>query len=776
MRCALLLLFAFFGVCDLAGQTLPPSWHYLRSGNTGVAGEEHAFLQSDPLGNLWTCGRNAFMVSEGGLVRVDPGEEVFRCWSNVDGYLPSSMVYGAAVDGSGEVWVASAGGLTRGTNGAWTTYNAGNSPLPSSHLRGVALGPDGKVWMVFQEVNLNVGGLASFDGANWEIYTPANSDLPDHTCRKLLVGEDGTVWVATDLAVSRLQNGVWSTYDWNNSTIAGWGITDIALDEVGRLHVVTGGWAWSDEVAVFDGNNWSTVGPEEAPWLTGCTVLDLYFRAGRAIYTVSGSQGLGAVLVETDGSWSFHPSGDILFDVHIDHEGTFWTAGISSVSHFVDGSWRDYTRYSAGLSEDFNQNILIDSQQRLWVANGNGGAHVFDCPRWESYGPYNQGLFPSPQSLSTVGSTVCEDSAGNLWFAYNSTSGTVVRIPGGNYSDYGSWEVFDGTNSPVSWVTESVADGWGNVFFYSDYGTHMYAGSTGTWTTWDLTNSPLQYYTYGFGTDPAGRAHFGGFQQIAVYDATAVGNEWSVWNLAEAGAAGISVVNDIAFTEDGAILLATPEGLWRHLDGNWTQWTPANANLMALNVFGVEVGNDGTLYACGYDVDGFLNGGISRLLPGAATWETWTTENSSLPAEQIDDIAPDAAGNLWINAYPRGIAIFRPGGLVGLDCLHTTLDTWETNAVPNLPPAALGAMSAFPNPTLGPLALQLPQPLAVAGQLTIMGLAGQTLHQSTWPAGLRTFELPQHLPPGSWQCLLEVPGATGLQRFHCQVVATPHGR
>ena len=681
----------------LAAQTLPADWAWFRAGNTGVAGEEHAFLTSDPAGNVWTCGRSILFASEGSVVRMD-SDGVFTCWSDFEGYLPGSRVTGAAPSGDGTVWVGTDAGLARGDGNVWTHYTTTNSPLPSHHIRSVALAPSGLLWCAFYETNMNIGGIASFDGTVWTVYTPSNSGLPDHTCRKVLPGLNGEVWVVTDLAVTRFYQGAWDVYDWNNSPIAGWGITEATVDDEGQLHVVTGGWAPSETVAVHDGTGWSTIGPAEAPWQAGVTLLDVFHRGGKSIYTASGPQGLGVITVESDGTWAFHPAGDILFDVHIDAAGRFLVAGMSSVSLLTDTGWKDFTRYNAGLAEDLSQNILIDSANRFWAANGNGGAQVFDCPRWESYGPLNQGLFPSPQTLSTVGSALCEDSYGNVWFAFNSTSGAAVKIPGGNYADYAAWEVFDGTNSPLSWVEDCVADGFGNVFFYSDYGTHMWNGETATWTTWDLTNSPLQYYTEGFGKDASGKAYFGGFQQIAVYDGATTDAPWSILILSDIGAPSLTAVNDIAFGPDGAMWLATPEGISRYSAGTWTTFTPSNSGLVALHMNGIELGPDGTAYACGYDAAGFISGGVSILPVGESSWTPLTVANSYLPSEQLDDLALDGLGNLWINAYPRGIAVYRPGGVEGFACIDRTLDTWPTVQVPEMPAAQ--SCSVFPNPAL----------------------------------------------------------------------------
>ena len=642
-------------------------WVYIRPSNSGVATEEHYFIADDRFGNIWTGGRSA-IEHEGSVVRFNHRDTIFTSWSNFDGYIQSEWVYDADFDMNDFLWVATADGLSKydGTN--WVTYNTSNTPLPSDNIRSVTIDNQNCVWISFQEVNFTIGGIAKFDGNNWTIYTPGNSNLPNYECFDILIDSQNNKWIHSKFSVTKFDGNNFVDYNSQNSGITGSEVFDVALDSLSRMCALVHSPFYS-EVCIFDGASWTYMNPTNTPAMSNYSLYRISLRGNKII--MSGGSGTNAVIIYDGINWNTYFGGDAIFAVHIDMSNNFWVSGLTTLSRLVGNQWNDYMRYSAGLSEHNNYNIFVDSRDRLWAANGNGGIQIFDCPKWESYGPFNQGLYPSPQTLSSVGITVCEDSFGNIWFAYNSTNGTVVKIPNGNYKNYAAWQTFDLGNSPVSWIEESFADGFGNVFFYSDYGTHMYNNNTNTWTTWDVTNSPLQYDSYGFGTDSGGKAYFGGYQQISTYN----NGVWDSINLPAIGA-NITAVNDIAFDAQNNMWLATDEGLWKYNGTVWTEWNTGNSAIVDNHVTSIEINESGTVFVSSFGAFGNVNGGIS--IYDGNTWSSITMENSGLPGEQIDDIDLDSRGNLWINTFTKGVTVYRNGGVSGLECIDRSLQTGTT--------------------------------------------------------------------------------------------------
>ncbi|MFN0188350.1 MAG: T9SS type A sorting domain-containing protein [Bacteroidia bacterium] len=681
-----LLLFTILSYSTAFAQS--PNWKYIRPSNTGVAAEEHHFVTGDRFGNIWTGGRSG-IEHEGSVVRFNHTDTIFTCWSNFEGYIQSEWVYDAKIDSNDVLWVATGDGLSKYDGTSWITYTTLNTPLPSDNIRSVSFDSQNNVWITFQEVNMAVGGIAKFDGTNWTIYTPGNSNLPNYECFNILIDSQNNKWIHSKYSVTKFDGLNFINYTSTNSGLAGSEVYDIALDSADNLYAVTHGPFYS-EVNVFDGINWTYINQTNTSALTGYVLYNIYLKDDKIILFGGGAN--YTVIIFDGTNWTTHIAGDAILDVFIDKDDNYWAAGLSSVSKFVvGGQWKDYMRYSAGLSEHNNYNIFVDSKNRFWAANGNGGIQIFDCPKWQSYGPANQGLYPSPQSLSFVGASICEDSFGNIWFAYYSTDGTVVKIPNGNYQDYAAWQTFNLSNSDVSWIEESFADGFGNVFFYSDYGTHMYNNTTGAWSFWDLTNSPLQYDSYGFGTDSSGKAYFGGYQQIAIYD----NGVWSLMNLTSLGTT-ITAVNDIAFDSQNNMWLATDEGVWKYDGTNWTTWNENNSAIADNHVSSVAINQNDSVFVSSFGSAGFINGGISVL--NGTTWTTFTISNSDLPSEQIDDIELDTLGNLWINTFTQGVTVYHNGGVLGFDCKDYTLQGGGTTGVNSIAYATNADIISYPNP------------------------------------------------------------------------------
>lgn len=686
MKNILIVLVGIFIATHVNSQSA--NWKYFRPSNTGVGGEEHNFISGDRFGNIWTGSRAIFFNGEGSVVRFNHQDTVFTCWSDFEGFLPSEFVYDAKVDSNDVLWVATGEGLCKYDGTSWTTYTTFNTPLPSDNIRSISFDSQNNVWISFYEVTVSVGGIAKFDGTNWTVYTPANSNLPNYECGKILMDSQNNKWIHSKYSVTKFDGLNFIDYNWQNSGLFGPLVYDIALDTADRLYALTDLNGIYIQLNVFDGTSWSYINHTNTPVMSNYLFARIFIKEDKMILAESG--GSNAVVIFDGTTWSTYFGGDMINDVFIDKDNNFWVSGISTLSKLEGLQWKDYSRYSTALAEHNNNDVFVDSKNRKWFANGNGGVQVFDCPKWQSYGPFNQGLYPSPQSLSTVGSSICEDSDGNIWFSYNSTNGTVVKIPHGDYRNYAAWQVFDLSNSPVSWVESSIADGFGNVFFYSDYGVYMYNNATSQWTTWNLTNSPLQNYSYGFGKDNNGVVYFSGFQQLAVYN----NGVWNSLNLPALGA-NISVANDIAFDLQNYMWLATDEGVWKYSGGNWSTWDTSNSAITDNHVSSIVINDGDSVFVSSYNASGFFYGGLSVF--NGSSWSTFTIANSDLPSEQIDDMELDASGNLWINTFTKGVTVYRNGGVAGFDCIDRSLQSSTSTALAHMNQES-SIIEVFPNP------------------------------------------------------------------------------
>ncbi|MCY3912682.1 MAG: hypothetical protein OXG43_05480 [Chloroflexi bacterium] len=81
--------------------------------------------------------------------------------------LGSEEVRDLLVASNGDVWVATASGVSRVVDGTVTTYTTGNSALPADGTNALAETADGRVWVATD------GGLGVFDGTTWTTFTTA---------------------------------------------------------------------------------------------------------------------------------------------------------------------------------------------------------------------------------------------------------------------------------------------------------------------------------------------------------------------------------------------------------------------------------------------------------------------------------------------------------------------------------------------------------------------------------------------------------------------------
>ena len=71
----------------------------------------------------------------------------------------------------------------------WTVYDTTNSGLPSNVVWAIAIDGSGNKWIGTR------GGLAEFDGTNWTVYNTSNSGLPDNWVEAIAIDDMGNKWM-----------------------------------------------------------------------------------------------------------------------------------------------------------------------------------------------------------------------------------------------------------------------------------------------------------------------------------------------------------------------------------------------------------------------------------------------------------------------------------------------------------------------------------------------------------------------------------------------------
>lgn len=181
----------------------------------------------------------AWIVHSGGVSATNG-----RTWntheSQVWGYGSPEAV---AFDTDGGVWVAHFQGASHLAAEHWTTYEA--TQLGSGDtvdlVRGVAVAPDGVVWVVTSN------SVASFDGTIWTVYEEGNGLDSNYYFEDIVAGPGG-VWAAHSDGLLSWDGSEWLSYSSEDVSQA----QTLAIDPEGNVWVGT----WARGVSMFDGTGW----------------------------------------------------------------------------------------------------------------------------------------------------------------------------------------------------------------------------------------------------------------------------------------------------------------------------------------------------------------------------------------------------------------------------------------------------------------------------------------------------------------------------------------
>ena len=692
-------------------------WRFIRVENTGVAGDYHHVITGDRFGNVWTGGYMPFW-SHGSVIRIDD-DGVFTTWSDFEGHLPDDRVNAILFDQNDHLWVGTDQGIAYHDGFTWQHFNTANTPaLIYDQVIDFAIDNNNHVWATLSEFgSILAGAVATYNGSAWTVYTSSNSNLPTQTLGGIAIDQQNNKWMGSNMGLIKFDGLNWIIHHPQNSGISSSSVGEVMMDSLNRVWAIAGG----NTINIYDGTNWSYINSSNSP-MGNTSYSNFYVRGDRMM--VSQVTNSSLIHVYDGASWNTFTGSNHIYSNYIDEEGNFWLCGIGVVSKYDGSQWTHYSRYNTGLAENFNEDVFIDSHDRKWFANGNGGIQVFDCPKWEAYGPWNGGLFPIPQTFSTVGTSIGEDSFGDIWFTYDGTYGYAVRIPNGDYSNYGAWTVYDQTNSHpnMQGLDDVEADPFGRVFFRGYNELFMFDHTTNTWTT----VTPVTGFSFipkCMTSGPGGKMYFGSYQVIYIHDN-------STWTSIDFQSLGLNIdfVWDIEFDATGNMWLATSDGVWKYNGTTWTNWNESNSNIAADNVKAIEIGNADTVFIGAHNTAIWpYYGGISVF--DGVSWVSFLEGSSPVPHKQVEDIELDALGNLWVLGQSEGFGIYRNGGVVGFECINRTVEMGGTTSTFEIfEPVDLN-ITTYPNPFSNNSTIQFYIPDNGMVNITITDLSGRKVKE-----------------------------------------------
>jgi ligand-binding sensor domain-containing protein len=256
----------------------------------------------------------------GGIAKLNKvtGEMVF--YKKRNSGLPSDIIIAITIDGQGNKWIGTCGGLVKFDGINWKVYNKANSGLPSDTVVAITIDKQGNKWMG------TLRGLAKFDDVNWTVYDTNNSGLPYNVIYTISIDGQGNKWIGTGQGLAKFDGSTWTVWNISNSGLPENGVYTISIDSQGNKWIGTG-----RGLTKFDGNKWT-------------------------VYDTSNS-GL--------------PNNSV-FAISMDAQGNKWIGTWRGLAKFDGANWAEYDTGNSELPSNIVYAISIDGQGNKWIGTYEG--------------------------------------------------------------------------------------------------------------------------------------------------------------------------------------------------------------------------------------------------------------------------------------------------------------------------------------------------------------------------------------------------------------------
>lgn len=559
-------------------------------------------------------------------------------------YTNANQVAEIAFDQAGNLWSVGRGGVTRWdiTQGIYQTYTIANG-LAENFQTAIVIAANGKIW-----VGSLSGYLSFYDGVAWGTVARKVGD----TITDLAAASDGAIWIGTNQGIVRFDGLAWTSYTTAN------GILD---NYVQSVFVASDGVVWlglMGGVSYFDGMIWQPVRIQ-----SGEAVTMVYETPDKKIWLNSGHS-----LIYFDGkTWIMvgaRKDNDFGFisTMAVNAAGKLWVSSKKMGLVVLDEDAQHLTRFPiwdvTGLA--------FDGDDHLWLSQREDGVSRFDAGNVTSYrandGPVDNLILSSGLGLD-----------GSLWFG---TSRGVSKYDGI------TWESYHAADGHVgdSVLAMAIASD-GSMWFGTESGISRFDGMG--WESYTKLDGLADNWVAGIAITP----------DEAVWAVTRNGlsryenGNWFTFSVI----GGLPAVGTRAITtwRDGSIWVSMMGGLTRfnYRENTWLSvYLPNNDSISCLSTS--ELGDlwigtmdSGVLFLDHKIWDEYAVDDVQKIalladgqmqitmyvqeqlvetqVKGESFWRFYT-ELDGLSTNQINDIAVEPNGNIWV-ATDDGVSLFRDG-------------------------------------------------------------------------------------------------------------------
>ena len=362
----------------------------------------------DDAGDMWFgCGQHMMALAGGGLSRFDG--KTFANFTTSDG-LPHNQVTGITQI-AGRIAIATRDGVVfYGAHGFEGRVSVEDG-LPGNDIHRMLMSEKRQeVWFLTgSSGEERLGGVARMTRTEVHTYTTADG-LPASEATAILEDGDGGIWLGGRGWVSRFDGESWTTLGPESGMPDTPWILDGAADSSGDLW-----FACYNGVLRFDGETWTRFSELEDAWVASvcadrCGHVWVATGARSHLLRYEGDPWL------TFGAEDLGSLVDVTTAIMADLDGSVWAAGRieDSLSRYDGESWTTWG-IQDGIPSAGIWAFQRDSRDHLWIGT-LAGLSRYDGHRFEN--------FTDADGLpGTAVIALCEDGAGNIWIGTESGAG-----------------------------------------------------------------------------------------------------------------------------------------------------------------------------------------------------------------------------------------------------------------------------------------------------------------------------------------------------------------
>ena len=384
-------------------------------------------ITQDDNGNLW-------LGTAGGVTRYDGNS--FTHYTNSEG-LANNVVISILHDKHNNIWIGTkGGGLTR-FDGRFFTNFTEKEGLPSNYIQSILEDKTGNLWFGTKR------GAVEYNGKSFTLFTDKEGLISNNV---FSICEDtrGNLWFGTVGGVSEY-NG----YSFSNFTekegLGNNEVRSISQDKNGNIYFGTAG-----GVSKYDGKYFINF-----PGIEGFSKSPVYSIVedrsgnlwvgtwGEGVYKYDGK--LISHFTENEGLIN-----DEVYSIFQDNRGIIWFGTRAGGISKYNGNSFDHFTTKEGLSQNQVQSILQDKNGNLWFGTWGGGVCKYDGKSFIHF-TEKEGL------INNDVRSILEDKNGNLWFG---TWGGVSKYDGKYFTQYTEKEGL--INNTVMSILQDAS---GNIWF-----------------------------------------------------------------------------------------------------------------------------------------------------------------------------------------------------------------------------------------------------------------------------------------------------------------------